>query len=403
MQRNRKIAKKRPSEGALHYTGAEPEEQSGSLDIFVQRLTRTVQRGVENMTSDCIASRRKFLKTSVLGGAAATAAWRLPSARAAATTAASTATAATTSRVAIAAGDDRANIAFRSLEPFKKEIAAAIGNKQVILKPNNVIINVPLCASHADNLEGILEFLKSIGKTNVVIAESPANGSCMESFSNYGYNKFVTKYGVKLANLDDDKFNIVYCVDEKDFQPKACRMSKMLTDPNNFVISAAVLKTHDIVGVTLSLKNIVVGAAIKDNNGARGSKNDKRLTHGGGFHGISYNLFALSTKLHPDLAVIDGYQGMEGTGPVHGTAVDQKVCIASLDWLAADRVGAEMMGVDFNKIGYLKYCADAGDRGQGDLSKIEIVGPAIKDHAKTYQLPRNWEAIQSWQKPTMIA
>jgi len=29
---------------------------------------------------------------------------------------------------------------------------------------------------------------------------------------------------------------------------------------------------------------------------------------------------------------------MEGTGPVHGTAISQKVCLASLDWLAADRV-----------------------------------------------------------------
>jgi len=343
------------------------------------------------------------------GGVAAAAALRLPSAHAAATTAATHAPAVAPkgivpSSVSLVAGDDRAHIAFKSLEPFKTQIAAAIGNKRVILKPNNVIVNVPLCASHADNLEGILEFLKSIGKTNVVIAESPANGSCMESFSNYGYNKFVKKYGVKLLNLDDDKFDTVYVVDEKDFQPKACRMSKMLLDQkNNFVISAAVLKTHDIVGITLSLKNIVVGAAIKDQNGARGARNDKRLTHGGGFHGINYNFFVLSSMLHPDLAVIDGYQGMEGTGPVHGTPVDQKVCIASMDWLAADRVGAELMGVDFNKIGYLKYCADAGNRGQGDLSKIKIIGPPIKDHVKSYQMPRNWDKIQTWQQPTMIA
>ena len=357
------------------------------------------------MTINGFASRRDFLKTSVIGGAAAATAWGLPTAMAATTTAApAAAKGVVNSRVSLAAGDDRANIAFKSLEPFKKEIAAAIGTKRVILKPNNVIINVPLCASHADNLEGILEFLKSIGKTNVVIAESPANGSCMDSFSNYGYNKFVAKYGVKLVNLDDDKFNIVHCVDEKDFQPKPCRMSNMLSDPkNNFVISAAKLKTHDLVGITLSLKNVVVGAAIKDNNGARGSRNDKRLTHGGGSHGINYNLFALSAKFHPDLAVIDGYEGMEGTGPVHGTPILQKVCIASMDWLAADLVGAQLMGVDFNKIGYLKFSADAGDRGQGDLSKIEIVGPPIKDYAKNYQLPRNWEQIQNWQKPTMIA
>jgi hypothetical protein len=57
------------------------------------------------------------------------------------------------------------------------------------------------------------------------------------------------------------------------------------------------------------------------------------------------------------------------------------------------------MGVDFSKIGYLSYCAKAGNRGQGDLSKIRMVGAAIKDYAKTYQLPRQWEQITSWQKP----
>ena len=358
------------------------------------------------MTTHTCTSRRAFLKTSLLGGAATLAALRLPSARAAAS--ASPASAGKfTSRVALTAGGDRANLAFQALEPFKNEIAAAIGTKRVILKPNNVITDVPLCASHADNLEGILEFLKSIGKTNVAIAESPAGGSALDGFANYGYNKFAAQYGVKMINMDTDPagFEVLHCIDEKDFQPHPCRVSKLMLDPNNYIISAAKLKTHDLVGITLSLKNIVVGAGIKDSGailgrgGAGGGKSDKYLMHGGGAHGINFNLFALSPRLHPHLAVIDGYEGMEGTGPVHGTPVDQKVCVASLDWLAADRVAAELMGVDISKIGYLTYCIQAGDRGEGDLSKIEILGPAIKDCAKTYKLPDGWEKITSWQKP----
>ena len=311
-----------------------------------------------------------------------------------------------TSQVSIAGGDDRAKIAFDSLMPFKREIAAAIGNKRVVLKPNNVIINKPLCASHADQLEGILEFLKSIGKTNVVIAESPANGSAFDGFANYDYNKFEARYKVKLVNLDTEGYQIVQVTNEKDLQPHDVRVATMMMDPaNNFVISAVKLKTHDLVGITLSLKNVVVGAGIKDSGaglnrpGNRGGKSDKPLMHGGGTYGINYNLFMLSAMLHPQLSVIDGYEGMEGTGPVNGTPIRQNVGVASLDWLAADRVGAELMGVDFSKIGYLSYCAKAGNRGQGDLSKIEILGPAIKDYAKTYQLPRQWEQITSWQKP----
>ncbi len=303
-----------------------------------------------------------------------------------------------TSRVALTTGQDRANLAFKALEPFKTEIASAIGDKRVILKPNNVMINNPLCATHADNLEGILEFLRSIDKKNVVIAESPANGSALDGFANYGYNKFVGRYGVKLLNLDTQGYEVAYCIDQKDFQPHPCRVSKVILDPNNFIISAAKLKTHELVGVTLSLKNIVVGSGIKDSSFWSG-KSDKPLIHGGGPRGINYNLFTLSAKLHPDLAVIDGYEGMEGSGPINGTPVEQRVCVASMDWLAADRVGAALMGVDISKIGYLTYCTRAGDRGEGDLSKIEIVGPAIKDVAKSYKLPGTWEQITSWQLP----
>ncbi len=316
----------------------------------------------------------------------------------------------TRSRVSLAAGEDRADIALKSLEPFRREIAAAIGTRRVVVKPNNVIIDKPLCASHADNLEGILEFLRSIGKTDIVIAESPANGSAMEGFSNYGYNRLAEKYKVKLVNLDTEVYEVLYVVNEKDMQPHPVRVATMLMDPrNNFVISAAKLKTHDLVGITLSLKNIVVGSGIKDSGaglnrpGSGGGRSDKPVMHGGGTYGINYNIFTLSAKLHPDLAVIDGYEGMEGTGPVNGTPVNQKVCVASLDWLAADRVGVELMGVDFNKIGYLSYCAKAGDRGQGDLGKILMVGAPLKDHVRKYQLPRQWEQITSWQRPVAAA
>ena len=369
------------------------------------------------MSSACNGSRRRFLKTSVLGGAAAFLADWAP-ARGAIGSPVPAAAAPLgggglaplvpnfpMSRVSLATGDDRAKIAFDSLAPFRREIAAAIGSKRVVLKPNNVIIDKPLCATHADNLEGILEFLHSIGKTNVVIAESPANGSAMDGFANYGYDRLGSKYKAKLINLDEEDWEYVQVIDQRDMQPRDVRVARMMKSPaTDFVISAAKLKTHDLVGITLSLKNVVVGSGIKDSGAglgrgsAGGGRSDKPLIHGGGTHGINYNLYALSAVLHPHLAVIDGYEGMEGTGPVNGSPVEQKVCIASLDWLAADRVGAELMGVDFSMIGYLSYCARAGNRGQGDLSRIEIVGPPLRDYAKKYALPRQWEQITSWQK-----
>ncbi len=115
-----------------------------------------------------------------------------------------------------------------------------------------------------------------------------------------------------------------------------------------------------------------------------------KVVHGSGFRGINYNLYALAPRLHPHLAVIDGFQGMEGNGPNKGTPVDHKVCVVSTDWLAADRVAVELMGIDFAKIGYLNYCAQTG-LGTADLNKIEIIGERIIDHIKPYKLSDNIE------------
>jgi len=291
--------------------------------------------------------RRNFIRTSLMGGLAAAYAGRTE------VFGSFENTESYGTRIALTTGTDRADLAFRALRPFSKQISQAIGQKMVILKPNNVSINVPLAATHVDTLEGILEFLKSIKKLgNVIIAESAAGGATFEGFSNYGYNRLVNKYPVKLVDLDQEKIEILYVFDEKDFSPHPIRMSGLLLDPGSYIVSVARMKTHDRVLATLSLKNIVFGAPVKDlgfgwgPNRKPGTKNDKPIAHGGGFRGINYNLFDLAWRLHPDLAVIDGYEGMEGDGPNNGTPVDHRICVAGTDWLAADRVGIELMGID---------------------------------------------------------
>ncbi len=346
--------------------------------------------------------RRHFLKTTLGGGAAAALATRLPVLAETADQRPGQAT----SRVALTAGDDLAENTFRGLRSLDKEIAEAIGNRSVLIKPNNVAVENQLSATNAATLEAILEFLKSINKlkNHVVIAESAGTGPTMEGFVNYGYPRVAAKYGVKLLDFDEQPHQLAHVLDEKDFRPHAVRTSKLLYDRNCFIISAAKMKTHDCVVATLSLKNIVFGAPLKDrgfrfaNRAAHGPQSDKIATHGSGLRALNFNLFTLAQRLHPDLAIIDGFQGMEGNGPVQGTAVDHRVCVVSRDWLAADRVGVELMGIDFARIGYLNYCAKAG-LGEADLSKIEVVGEPIARHVKKYKLADNIEEQMIWKKP----
>jgi uncharacterized protein (DUF362 family) len=344
-------------------------------------------------------NRRNFLKTSLMGGMAAT--LIKPSDMFASFGKQEQ----FSSQVSLTTGENRADLAFRALQPFSQEIARAIGDRRVVLKPNNVLIDIPLTSTHVDTLEGILEFLKSIGKSgNVIIAESAANGPTLDGFSNYGYFRLLNKYPVKLVDLDQEPFEILHVFDEKDFSPHEIRMSKILLDPQSFIVSVARFKTHDRVVATLSLKNIVFGAPVKDlgynwtSTRKQGTKSDKAIAHGSGFRGINYNLYALSRQLHPHLSVIDGFEGMEGNGPNYGTPVDHKVCVAGTDWLAADRVAVELMGIDFAKVGYLNFCSRTG-LGVADLNKIKIIGEPIEKHIRKYKLSDNIEKQLIWMVP----
>jgi uncharacterized protein (DUF362 family) len=61
------------------------------------------------------------------------------------------------------------------------------------------------------------------------------------------------------------------------------------------------------------------------------------------------------------------------------------VALAGTDFVAVDRVGTEVMGVDFDEIRYLNYLWDQGI-GEGDLSKIQVIGETIENCRRTYQM-----------------
>lgn len=291
-------------------------------------------------------------------------------------------------KVALIKGDERYSNVYAALNMIKQDIKRGIGNKQVVIKPNFVVTNNQLSATHVDCTTAILDVLKQIYDKQIIIAESPADGPAARGFDNYGYQKLLKTYDVKFMELDDDEPSTLFILD-KNLQPLPIQVSSMMMDADVYLISSAVMKTHDTVVTTLSLKNILMGAPLKING-----KHYKRDVHQG-IKQINYTFFQMTPLMKPDLAIIDGFQGMEGNGPVGGTAVDTKVAIASTDFLAADRTAVEVMGIDFSKIGYLNYCADA-NLGVADLSRVEVLGEKIANCKRKFKLHENIEQQYQW-------
>lgn len=351
------------------------------------------------MNSDA-TNRRIFLKKSLRTGVGIVAGWQIASLPGIAQASDFTA------QVALTKGNDRADNVFRALQTFKKEIAAAIGSKRVVIKPNFVYYSTLLSCTHVACAEGVLEFLKSIGKRDVVMAESSATGSTMAGYDLNNYWSLASRYPVKLMDLNQEGFANARIWSTGNLSetapPRTIRISKLYLNPNNFIISCAPIKTHNTAVATLSLKNVAMSAPIIDVGSAWSQtavRRDKAWMHGasgsapGDYQVLNDNVYRMAKVygIRPHLAVLDGYQGMQGDGPVSGTAVPgQKVAVVSLDWLAADRVALQLMGPNnyrlLNGMPYpacLNYCWQAG-LGEWDLSKIEVLGEAIAPNIYNY-------------------
>jgi len=277
-----------------------------------------------------------------------------------------------TARVSLVKGDDRYKNIIQSLKAFEADILSAIGNKTVLLKPNVVLADNPLAVTHVDAVRAILDFLIPHIKKPIIVGEG-GHHLTFDGYKNAGYLELEKSYDIKLVDLNRDKFEYRY-VFGVEHNPLPVRISSTCLDPNVFIISAAQMKTHNYVLVTLSLKNVLLGCPLKDEK-----SNDKALLHTGAtaVNDIChFNMFHVAQDVFPDLAVIDGFEAMEGNGPAWGTPLKARLALASLDAVAADTVATKIMGFDPKRVLYLASMNEAG-MGQGDLDKISVVGTPL--------------------------
>jgi uncharacterized protein (DUF362 family) len=259
-----------------------------------------------------------------------------------------------------------------------------MSSRRPVIKPNFVSSTTQLASSHVDQVRGILDFLTSIYRGRVLIAEAACYDT-KEAYRNFGYACLADEYPVELLDLNEGPSEKVV-IRDRNGRPVAVPVSSLLLDKGNFLISAARMKTHDTVVVTLSVKNLAVGSIV-------GS--DKKAVHQG-IRQTNLNIAELALRVRPDLAVIDGYEGMEGDGPTGGDPVPLDVAMASIDALAADRIACEIMDVDLRNVGYLQFCLERG-LGEADLNRIEVLGERLGDCVRPFRLHHAVNEQYAWR------
>ncbi len=302
-------------------------------------------------------------------------------------------------RVSFVTSTDQRDAAYRALKPIQRDIENAIGNRRVVVKVNFGVVDNPLAATDVNQVRGILDFLGGFYDRNIIISEgtSVVALSSRIGYENYGYNPLTREYGVKLVDHNDLDTQVRFVKDNRG-HPFPINIVDLYCHPDQYYyISATRFKNSGGVVVTLSLKNIVMGSPVNHYTWKKAlGRNEKTFMHQGGHRGQSWNIFMMAASgIRPDLAVLDGVVGMEGDGPLDGTPVEQGVALASTDFLAADRLATELIGVDYGVVPYLKWCGEVG-MGNDNLATMDIVGPDWHPHVVEYKKHSRYDQQIAW-------
>jgi len=249
-----------------------------------------------------------------------------------------------------------------------------VRGKSVVLKPNLVefepgsVINTNPMLVHA-----ALEAFKGMGASSVRIAEGPGHRrGTLDLADAAGYFKTISGFEDLFTDLNLDDVSLV------KFTDPVSRLRSLYLPHTalscDLLVSVPKMKTHHWAVATLSMKNlfgVVPG-------GVYGWP--KNVLH---WAGIAESITDINRALPRTFALVDGVVGMEGNGPIQGTAKAAGVIVAGKDAAAVDATCCRVMGIDPLQVEYLLLSRDSADLA---TSTVRQAGESIAGVSSPFEL-----------------
>jgi uncharacterized protein (DUF362 family) len=255
-----------------------------------------------------------------------------------------------TSAVHIARADDYdgplADVLQTQFEHFRPFVP--LSGKRVVLKPN-------LVEYHRDKVintdprivSAVLDLCRREGAAEVIVAEGPGHWRNVRYLvEESGLGAVLRRHGVRFVDLNhDEPVKIVNLGRTTGLDH--LYLSRTVLSADVFV-SLPKLKTHHWAGATLSLKNLF-GTLPGICYGW-----PKNELH---WRGIPNSIVDIACTHTPHLAIVDGIVGMEGDGPLNGTARPVGAIIMGVDLVAVDATCCRLMGLPPERVPTLVLAA----------------------------------------------
>jgi uncharacterized protein (DUF362 family) len=223
-----------------------------------------------------------------------------------------------------------------------------VRGKKVLLKPNLVEFDAATVVNtDASIIAAAVELFHRLGASEVKIGEGPGHRrDTLDLADDAGYRSTIPKFESIFTDLNRDDVAVIHgFAGEPDFYFAKTVLAADL------IVSLAKMKTHHWAGATLSMKNffgLVPGSIYGW---------PKNKLH---YIGIPESVVELNRTFRNTFAIVDGVIGMEGNGPIQGTPKHAGVIVMGSDLVAVDATCCRIMGIDPEKVDYLRMAADLG-------------------------------------------
>jgi uncharacterized protein (DUF362 family) len=255
------------------------------------------------------------------------------------------------------------------------EHAARIRGRRVLLKPNLIEFRAAQPIHTDPRLVGAaIEAFARLGAADVVVAEGPGHRRDTDYLlAASGLGEVVSRAGVRFVDLNLAETRATPIPGRSATGLASLHLPRVLEEAD-YVVSMPKMKTHHLVGVTLSLKNLF-GVLPSTLYGW-----PKNVLH---WKGIGPSIVDLARTLPVDLAIVDGIVGMDGDGPLWGGAVASGVVVVGADLASVDATCCRLMGLRPERVPYL--VAAAATHGSIRVRDVRVDGPPLESLVRRYR------------------
>ena len=252
-----------------------------------------------------------------------------------------------------------------------------IRGKLVAIKPNETWASKDdkTGVTQPDTLRAVIRYLKRLEPRELVVTGGAGAAETDEVFRLTGMMDVIEDEKVSWFDHNRPPFesvNLEYkqSADVRGPQ-KAVTVNPCVLEYETLV-ALNQLKLHRTATVTLALKNIAMSYPAADYYGHPRSEEK----HQNEFFEDMHSFIAAMAKRFPiHLAITVGHPAMIASGPLGGFAVETGLVIASTDPVAADVVGAKLLGFNPQAV---RHLWEAGRLGVGETDTDKIDFPGLK-------------------------